>query len=109
MRKQALIVAAVAALIVGAAVLLVSRIDSESIGKELVRQANAIDGVELSVTDFDLGIFSGLRLGKTKATLDMPSGRVDAELESLTVQVTPVKVTVLGQDLKEPIALFVLA
>ncbi len=86
MRKQALIVAAVAALIVGAAVLLVSRIDSESIGKELVRQANAIDGVELSVTDFDLGIFSGLRLGKTKATLDMPSGRVDAELESLTFE-----------------------
>jgi len=86
MRKLAPIVVAVAALVVGGAVLLVSRIDSESIGKEVVRQANAIDGVELSVTDFDLGIFSGLRLGKTKATLDMPSGRVDAKLESLTFE-----------------------
>ena len=86
MRKLAPIVGAVAALVVGGAVLLVSRIDSESIGQEVVRQANAIDGVELSVADFDLGIFSGLRLGQTKAALDMPSGRVDVELESLTLE-----------------------
>ena len=86
MRKLASIIAAVAALVVAGVVLLVSRIDSESVGHEVVRQANAIDGVELSVSDFDLGIFSGLRLGKTKAALDMPSGRVDAELESLTFE-----------------------
>ena len=83
MRKLSLIVGAVPALLVGGAIILVARIDSEAIGQEVVRQANAIDGVELSVKDFDLGIFSGLRLGETRAALDMPAGRVDAQVERL--------------------------
>ncbi len=86
MRKLAQIVGGAVALFVVAVVVLVSRIDSESIGQEIVRQTNAIDGVELSVNDFDLGLFSGLVLGETTAALDMPAGRVDAKVERLVFE-----------------------
>ena len=86
MRKLALVAGVIAGLVVCVVVVVVAAIDAESVGQEVVRQANGIDGVELSVSDFDLGLFTGLRLGKTAAALDMPSGRVDAELESLTFE-----------------------
>ena len=83
------VLVAVAVLFVGlvvAALALVSGVDGELVGRELLRRANEIDGVTIATRDIRLALFSGLELTEATASVEFESNRLELELDRLTLE-----------------------
>jgi uncharacterized protein involved in outer membrane biogenesis len=85
--KKLLVVMGVVLLVaVLAALLLLRKLDPESLGQEVIRRVNATEGTHLQAQRFSLNLLKGLELEQARATSELPAGPLEVSLERMRLE-----------------------
>jgi len=83
MKKLLRVLGVVAALAVIAVVFIVSKLDPQALGAEIMRRVNESGAAELQAERFDLSVRNGLYLQSATIGAPLPSGRLDASVDEM--------------------------
>ncbi len=85
-RKLLIGLAIVVVVLIGLVVIVASRFDSETLGRELLARASAATGVELDAKSFEISVFEGLDMSGVTAEGDYSQGHYRINLDKVSLR-----------------------